>query len=137
MEHKVPPRTREKLIRIVIFTMIVSSMSATMFSIVLPEIRIEFHLSFTQVSWVTSSYMLIYAVGSVIYGRLSDIYKLKNLLTFGLLFFALGSIIGLTAQSYWMVLLARILQAIGASVIPAASMIIPIQYSQKTREEEP
>lgn len=43
-----------------------------MFNIVLPEIRSDFQLSFAQVSWVSVSYMLIYAIGSVTYGKLAD-----------------------------------------------------------------
>ncbi|UUZ97746.1 MFS transporter [Paenibacillus sp. P25] len=110
------------------FTLVISVMSATMFNIVLPEIAADFQLSFSQVSWVSSAFLLIYAVGTVIYGKLADIYKLKNLLTFGLVFFALGSIIGLSAQSYGMVLLGRSLQAVGAAVIPATAGIIPVRY---------
>ncbi|MEC0203687.1 MFS transporter [Paenibacillus lautus] len=127
-EHQQQPPSAEKLIRILAFTMILSSMSATMFNIVLPEISKQFQLSFAQVSWVSSVYMLIYAIGSVIYGKLADTYKLKNLLTFGLLLFFVGSITGLSAQTYWMVLLGRILQAAGAAVIPATAMIIPVRY---------
>lgn len=127
-EHQQQPPSAEKLIRILAFTMILSSMSATMFNIVLPEISKQFQLSFAQVSWVSSIYMLIYAIGSVLYGKLTDTYKLKNLLTFGLLLFLVGSIVGLSAQAYWMVLLGRILQAAGAAVIPATAMIIPVRY---------
>lgn len=127
-EHQQPPPSAEKLIRILAFTMILSSMSATMFNIVLPEISKQFQLSFAQVSWVSSIYMLIYAIGSVLYGKLADTYKLKNLLTFGLLLFLVGSIAGLSAQAYWMVVLGRILQAAGAAVIPATAMIIPVRY---------
>ncbi|AYB45961.1 MFS transporter [Paenibacillus lautus] len=128
-EHQQPQQpSAEKLIRILAFTMILSSMSATMFNIVLPEISQDFQLSFAQVSWVSSIYMLIYAIGSVLYGKLADTYKLKNLVTFGLLLFFVGSITGLAAQAYWMVLLGRILQAAGAAVIPAIAMIIPVRY---------
>lgn len=127
-EQQQQPPSAEKLIRILAFTMILSSMSATMFNIVLPEISKQFQLSFAQVSWVSSIYMLIYAIGSVLYGKLADTYKLKNLLTFGLLLFLVGSIAGLSAQAYWMVLLGRILQAAGAAVIPATAMIIPVRY---------
>ncbi|MFD0696947.1 MFS transporter [Paenibacillus sp. GCM10027628] len=118
----------EKIIRILAFTLVISVMSATMFNIVLPQISAEFHLSFAQVSWVSSAFLLIYAIGTVIYGKLADIYKLKNLLTFGLIFFAFGSMIGLAAQEYWMVLLGRILQAVGAAVIPATAGIIPVRF---------
>jgi DHA2 family metal-tetracycline-proton antiporter-like MFS transporter len=123
----------EKLIRILAFTLVLSVMSATMFNIVLPRISEDFHLSFAQVSWVSTVYMLIYAIGSVTYGKLADTYKLKNLLTFGLVFFALGSMIGLAAQTFWMVLLGRILQAVGASVIPATAMLIPVRYFPQER----
>jgi len=103
-------------------------MSATMFNIVLPEIAADFNLSLSQVSWVSSAFLLIYAIGTVTYGKLADTYRLKNLLTFGLVFFALGSMIGLVAQTYGMVLLGRILQAVGAAVIPATAGIIPVRY---------
>ncbi|WP_169089142.1 MFS transporter [Paenibacillus sp. PL91] len=128
METGVQQQAGERLIRILAFTLVVSVMSATMFNIVLPEIRAEFQLSLPQVSWVTSAFLLIYAIGTVIYGKLADIYKLKNLLTFGLIFFAFGSMIGLTAQAYWMVLLGRILQGVGAAVVPATAGIIPVRY---------
>lgn len=114
--------------RILAFTLVLSSMSATMFNIVLPDISAEFHLSLSQVSWVTSSYILVYAIGSVMYGKLADSYKLKNLLAFGLGLFTLGSIAGLAAHAFETVLLGRILQAAGASVIPATAMIIPVRY---------
>src|SRR5699024_21973 len=121
-------QTSNKLLTILVFTLTLSVMNATIFNIVLPEIALDFHLSFTQVSWITTAYMLIYAIGTVVYGKLADIYKLKNLMTFGLVFLAFGSLIGLIAEVYWMVLSARILQALGAAVIPAAAGIIPVRY---------
>lgn len=133
MEQSLQQQAGEKLIRILAFTLVLSSMSATMFNIVLPQMSAEFHLSFSHVSWVSAVYMLIYAVGSVLYGKLADAYKLKHLLTFGLTFFFAGSMVGLCAQAYWMVLLGRVLQAAGASVIPATAMIIPVRYFPSER----
>ncbi|MEF2965752.1 MFS transporter [Paenibacillus sp. M1] len=118
----------EKLIRILAVTMVISVMNATMFNIVLPEIKEDFRLSLGQVSWVFTIYTLIYAIGSVIYGKLADTYKLKNLLTFGMVLLLLGSLAGLTAPAFGMVLLGRGLQAAGAAVIPALGMIIPVRY---------
>lgn len=40
----------------------------------------------------------------------------------------LGSLIGLAAQQYWLIVMGRMLQAAGAVVIPAVSMIIPVKY---------
>lgn len=128
MESASQQQTGEKLIRILAFTLVISVMSATMFNFALSEIAAEFDLSLSQVSWVSSAFLLIYAIGTVTYGRLADTYPLKHLITFGLLFFALGSMIGLQAQQYWTVLLGRILQAVGAAVIPAIAGIIPVRY---------
>ncbi|WP_456238670.1 MFS transporter [Paenibacillus puerhi] len=128
MKAAVQQQSGDKLIRILAFTLVISVMSATMFNIVLPEIAAEFDLSLSQVSWVSSAFLLIYAIGTMTYGRLADTYKLKHLLTFGLLFFALGSLVGLSARHYETVLLGRVLQAAGAAVIPATAGIIPVRY---------
>ncbi|MGN7457036.1 MFS transporter [Paenibacillus pasadenensis] len=118
----------ERLIGVLAFTMAISSMSAMMFTIVLPEMKAEFGLSLSQVSWMMTGYMLIYAIGSAIYGKLADLFRLKNLLTFGLSLFIIGSFIGLVSSSYGAVLAGRLIQSAGAAVVPAAAMIIPIRY---------
>lgn len=109
-------------------TLIISVMNATIFNIVMPKMAEELGLSFAQVSWVFSAYLLIYAVGSAVYGKLADRYRLKNLITFGLVFLVVGSVIGMAAPSFGFILLGRILQAAGAAVIPATAMIIPVRF---------
>ncbi|MEC0245855.1 MFS transporter [Paenibacillus chitinolyticus] len=123
----------ELLLGILVFTLIISVMNATMFNVVLPTISKQFQLSPSQVSWIITSYMIVYAIGSVTYGKLTDRYSLKNLLTFGLLLFAIGSVVGLVAIQYWMVIVGRIVQAAGASVIPAIAMIVPVRYFSPER----
>lgn len=128
MEKEVQQQTGEKLMLILMFTLIISAMSGLMFNIVLPDISKEFNLSISQVSWFSSAYALIYAIGTVTYGKLADSYKLKNLLTFGLILFAIGSLVGLVSQTFWLALVGRCLQAMGAAAIPATAMLIPVRY---------
>ena len=118
----------ERLLVVLFFTLILSVMNATMFNIALPELKQEFEISSSVVGWVMSGYIVVYAIGSVTFGKLADMFPLRRLLLFGLLFLAAGSMFGLFAQTFWMVMLGRILQAVGASVIPAAAMIIPVRY---------
>ncbi|GGG04386.1 MFS transporter [Paenibacillus albidus] len=125
---KIQKSNGERLMRILVFTLIISVMNGTMFNVVLPVISKQFQLSPSQVSWIVTGYLIVYAIGTVTFGKLTDKYSLKNLLTFGLLFLAAGSLVGLVATAYWMMIAARILQAVGASVIPALAMIIPIRY---------
>lgn len=99
-----------------------------MFNFVLPKMSAEFELSYSQVSWVSAIYLLFYAIGSAVYGKLADLFKLKNLIAFGIIIFCFGSLVGLGSQTFWMVLLGRTLQACGAAVIPAMSMIVPVRF---------
>lgn len=122
------------LMRLLLFTVMMSSMSALMFNVVLPQISEEFRLTLAQVSWLSSAYTLIYAFGTVTYGKLADRFQLKSLLTFGLTLFAAGSLMGLVSQTFWFALLGRCLQSAGAAAIPAIALIIPVRYfSPETR----
>jgi DHA2 family metal-tetracycline-proton antiporter-like MFS transporter len=119
---------REKLILVLAFALVISVMNSTMFNMAIPTITKEFGLKPSQAGWIVTGYIIVYAIGSVMYGKLADRYKLKNLITIGLVFFAIGSMIGFTAASFKMIVAGRILQAMGASVMPATSMIIPTRY---------
>lgn len=135
-EHAPKPETSafpaakqaDKLMVALAFMLVITLMSATIFNIVLPEIKADFGLSLTQASWMSSAYLLIYAIGTVFYGKLADRFGMKQVVTFGLIVFACGSLIGLASQAYGTVLLARVVQAMGAAVIPAAASIIPVSY---------
>lgn len=119
---------KRRLLRVLVFILIFSVMNAFIFNVALPTIRDEFSLTSADVSWVLSSYMVVYAIGTVVYGKLADYYSLSRLLTYGLLLLAFGSIIGIFAIDFRMVIVSRILQASGASVIPTMSMVIPTRF---------
>ncbi|SDX58085.1 MFS transporter [Paenibacillus sp. PDC88] len=122
-----------RLIRVLAFTMVLSVMSVTMFNIALTDISIEFSLTVAQVSWVSTAYLVVYALGTLTYGKLVSMVHLRHLVVIGLFMFALGSLVGFTAQSYSMVVLGRIVQAAGAAVVPAMSTIIPVRYFSPER----
>ncbi|OWR28462.1 hypothetical protein CDO73_18085 [Saccharibacillus sp. O23] len=124
----IPARSGKALLRILVFTLILSVMNGSMFNVALPTISEDFRLSPAQVSWIVTGYLIVYAVGAVMFGKLTEKYAPKNLLTFGLLVLSAGSVLGLVSSTYGMIIVARICQAVGASVIPALAMIIPIRY---------
>ncbi|GAB3070538.1 MFS transporter [Salinicoccus sesuvii] len=119
---------KERLMYVLVFTLIISVMNATMFNVALPSISEEFALFPSQVSWITSSYLIVYAIASVIYGKLADKYTIIKLLTFGIVILTLGSVLGLVSVNYEMIIIARVIQATGAGVIPALGMILPVRY---------
>lgn len=110
------------------FTIFFSVLNGTMFQVAVPDIALEFQLFPSQVSWVMTAYIIVFAVGSLMYGKLADIYPLKNLITIGIVLLNLGSLAGFFARWYAILILARLLQAAGGAAIPALAMITVTRY---------
>lgn len=110
-----------------------SVMNGTMFMVAVPDIAETFSLLPSQVSWVVTGYIIFYAIGALIYGKLADLYPLKRLLAIGLILFALGSVVGFLAPNYIIVVAGRMIQAMGASAIPALVFIVPSRYFPKEK----
>jgi DHA2 family metal-tetracycline-proton antiporter-like MFS transporter len=118
----------KRLVQALCFVLFFSVMNATMFNVALPEIAAEYRLSPSSVSWIVTGYSLLFALGSLLFGKLADKYPLKRLITIGVLVFAAGSAAGFFTNSYAFLLICRLIQGAGASSIPALIMMIPVRY---------
>jgi EmrB/QacA subfamily drug resistance transporter len=96
----------------------------TIVSVATPAIIEDLHADVNDVVWVTSAYLLAYAVPVLITGRLGDRFGPKNLYMTGLTVFTLASLwCGLTS-SIEMLIAARVVQGLGASMITPQTMAI-------------
>lgn len=96
----------------------------TIVTVATPTIMDELDASETDVIWVTSAYMLAYAVPVLITGRLGDRFGSKNLYLAGLTIFTLASLwCGLTS-TVGALILARVVQGFGASMMTPQTMAI-------------
>jgi EmrB/QacA subfamily drug resistance transporter len=97
---------------------------STIVSVATPAIIEDLHADVNSVVWVTSAYLLAYAVPVLITGRLGDRYGPKNLYLVGLTVFTLSSLwCGLTTSIDGLIL-ARVFQGLGASMITPQTMAI-------------
>ena len=113
----------------IIYLIFFAVLNETVFNVSTPAITAEFGLSPTGVSWMMTTFIIFFGVGSVVFGRLSDLFSLKKLISIGIVVYATGSLVGFAFQaSYPMVLVARALQGIGGSAIPALIMVIVARY---------
>lgn len=117
------------LIMVVCYMLFFATLNTTMFNVAIPDVSRQFNLSPLRVSWVLTTYVAIFGMGSVIYGKLADAYPVKFLLTAGLFLFNAGSLVGLFAQSFPVLVTGRMLQAAGGASLPALSMIVAIRYT--------
>src|SRR6478672_3489311 len=96
----------------------------TIVSVATPAIIADLHAEVNSVVWVTSAYLLAYAVPVLITGRLGDRFGPKNIYLAGLTVFTLASLwCGLTT-SIEMLIVARVVQGLGASMITPQTMAI-------------
>ena len=113
----------------ILFLIFFAVLNETVFGVSTPAIQAEFALSSTGVSWMTTMFILFFGVGTIIYGRLSDLFSIRRLLGFGVILYAVGSAFGFAFQgNYATVLVGRALQGAGGSALPALVMVIVARY---------
>ena len=96
----------------------------TIVSVATPAIITDLDAEVNSVVWVTSAYLLAYAVPVLITGRLGDRYGPKNLYLLGLTVFTLSSLwCGLTGSIEGLIV-ARVFQGLGAAMITPQTMAI-------------
>jgi EmrB/QacA subfamily drug resistance transporter len=96
----------------------------TIVTVATPAIISDLHADVNSVVWVTSAYLLAYAVPVLIMGRLGDRFGPKNVYLVGLTVFTLASLwCGLT-NSIEMLIAARVLQGFGASMLTPQTMSV-------------
>jgi EmrB/QacA subfamily drug resistance transporter len=96
----------------------------TIVTVATPAIISGLHADVNSVVWVTSAYLLAYAVPVLITGRLGDRFGPKNLYLVGLTVFTLASLwCGLTT-SIGMLIAARVVQGVGASMLTPQTMAV-------------
>ena len=90
---------------------------ATIVAVANPSIMAKLGADYDSVIWVTSAYLLAYAVPLLVAGRLGDRFGPKNLYLLGLTVFTAASLWCGLAGSIGMLIAARVVQGIGAALL--------------------
>jgi EmrB/QacA subfamily drug resistance transporter len=90
-------------------------LDATVMNVALPRIQANLNFSATSLSWVINSYTLTYGGLLLLGGRAGDILGRRRLFVGGIALFTLASLAGGFATSASLLLIARILQGVGAA----------------------
>ncbi|AKP68238.1 DHA2 family efflux MFS transporter permease subunit [Companilactobacillus ginsenosidimutans] len=116
---------------IVLFGSFFGVLSSTMMTTALPPIMRVFHISYSSAQWLTNGYMLANALMIPTSAYLMKRFSFKSLfITFSTIFF-IGSLIGATANIYLVLILGRMIQAIGAGVMIPLVNVIAMRAADK------
>src|SRR5699024_11286413 len=88
----------------------------------------------TEVQWLTTGYMLTAAILIPITAYFIDTFKTRNLMLSAMLLFFIGTLIGLVAPSFSILLIGRIFKGIGSGImIPLMQTILFLLYPREKR----
>ncbi|MFI5287053.1 MAG: MFS transporter, partial [Candidatus Dormibacteria bacterium] len=96
-------------------------LDASIVATALPVIRTNLHASIASVEWVVLVYVLVLAGSVAAVGRIADRVGRKLLYTYGFAIFVAGSAACALAPSLGLLVLGRLVQAIGAVMLQANS----------------
>src|ERR671933_844482 len=96
----------------------------TIVQVALPSIGKEFGVSVNGLQWIVTAYGLTLAGFLMLSGRMGDIHGHKKLFIIGVLLFSLASLTGGLAPSEIVLILARVVQGLGAAMASATGLSI-------------
>lgn len=77
------------------------------------------NITLSEVQWVMIAYMLVLTVFLPFFGKLGDIFPKNKVYGTGFLLFAIGALLNSTAPDFYMLIVYRCIEALGASIMIA------------------
>jgi DHA2 family metal-tetracycline-proton antiporter-like MFS transporter/DHA2 family florfenicol/chloramphenicol resistance protein-like MFS transporter len=113
----------QPLLIVVVAAVFITTLTGSMVNVILPVMRAEFAAPAAHVVWAVTGYALAYAIGVVLYGRISDVYGVRRVFIAGALGFAAGGLICVLAPSLAVLVLGRSIQGIGGAAVPSLATV--------------
>lgn len=112
----------------------IAILNQTLLATALPHIMRSLHITADEAQWLTSVYMLINAVVIPNTAFLMKKFSMRRLFIYAMGFFSLGTLLAGFSASFPVLLLARILQAIGGGImVPFMQTVFLMLYSREKR----
>jgi EmrB/QacA subfamily drug resistance transporter len=108
-------------------SLLIVSMDATIVNVAIPSIRADLHASPSQLQWVIDVYTLVLASLLLLSGATADRFGRRRTFQIGLSVFAFGSLLCSLAPNIQTLIGARLVQAIGGSMMNPVAMSIITQ----------
>ena len=129
------PRSRRRLVLVICcMSLLIVGLDSTIVNVALPSIGRELHTPISGLQWTVDAYTLVLASLLMLSGSMADRFGRRRVFELGLVLFTLGSLLCSAAPSEGWLVVFRMLQAIGGSMLnPVAMSIIRNVFTDAAR----
>ncbi|PZJ71977.1 DHA2 family efflux MFS transporter permease subunit [Staphylococcus aureus] len=126
--------SRGKILAALLFGMFIAILNQTLLNVALPKINTEFNISASTGQWLMTGFMLVNGILIPITAYLFNKYSYRKLFLVALVLFTIGSLICAISMNFPIMMVGRVLQAIGEGVLmPLGSIVIITIYPPEKR----
>ncbi|HFQ2699427.1 TPA: DHA2 family efflux MFS transporter permease subunit [Staphylococcus aureus] len=126
--------SRGKILAALLFGMFIAILNQTLLNVALPKINTEFNISASTGQWLMTGFMLVNGILIPITAYLFNKYSYRKLFLVALVLFTIGLLICAISMNFPIMMVGRVLQAIGAGVLmPLGSIVIITIYPPEKR----
>ena len=119
------PQRRKLVLAICCMSLFIVGLDVTIVNVALPTISTDFHAQLADLQWIMDAYTLVLASFLILAGSTADRLGRRRIFRTGLLLFTLGSLMCSLAPSLGWLIAARVVQALGGSMLnPVALSIV-------------
>lgn len=119
------PKQRNGILIVMLMGAFVTILNQTLMNVALPSIMNEFKITASQGQWLSTGFMLVNGVMIPMTAFLIERFTTRQLYLFAMIAFAIGTTIGGFATSYPILIVGRMVQAVGAGVVmPLLTVVI-------------
>lgn len=102
------------LLNVVMMTFM-ATLDSSIVNVALPMMAEKLSVSTEAIAWVVTAYLIVIATTILIFGKLGDIIGKIRVFKYGIAIFTIGSLMCGLANSFTVLVMARIIQAVGAA----------------------
>ncbi len=115
-------------------SMLLSSLDVSIVNVALPSIHSDLGASLDDLQWIVDAYSLVIACFLMLSGSMADRFGRRRVFLIGLVVFTTGSGLCAAAPSLNLLIAARVLQAVGGSMLNPVAMSIIRNVFPDSRE---
>ncbi|WP_067461925.1 MFS transporter [Actinomadura macra] len=128
------PRRRLLVLGICCLSLLIVSLDNTILNVALPSLQRDFHASLSGLQWTIDAYLIVLASLLILAGSTADRIGRRRVFQTGLTLFVTGSVLCSLAPSLGWLVAARVVQAIGGSMLNPVAMSIITNVFTEPRE---